>query len=314
MARPLRLEFSGAVYHITARGNARQEIFLDDNDREKFLSLLGQEVEQQRWKCYSYCLMGNHYHLVIETPEGNLVSGVKRLNGVYSQWFNRRHGRVGHLFQGRYKSIIVDKESYLLELCRYVVLNPVRAGIVQRPGDWKWSSYIATMGIVDKPEWLDTKWILGHFVLDSGQGHRFYREFVADGINAPSPWSRLRGQIWLGSKTYLEKMEKLIRLDGIDEVPLAQTKPTRPTKTEVLGSVANHYSVTLGELVGRSDRNAYRTAVYLLRRVANLNIKAVAREFNVSPSRISRIQGEIERGYLRDPKLPELLKWYKVQD
>ena len=135
MARPLRLEFPGALYHITSRGNARQEIFLSDDDRTSFLNLLGREVKQQRWNCYAYCLMSNHYHIVIETPEGNLVLGMRRLNGAYSQEFNRRHGRVGHLFQGRYKSIIVDRESYLLELCRYVVLNPVRAGIVEQPGD-----------------------------------------------------------------------------------------------------------------------------------------------------------------------------------
>ncbi|MGH7801397.1 MAG: transposase, partial [Thermodesulfobacteriota bacterium] len=107
MARPLRLEFPGALYHITSRGNARQEIFLSDDDRTSFLNLLGREVEQQRWRCHAYCLMSNHYHIMIETPEGNLVLGMRRLNGAYSQEFNRRHGRVGHLFQGRYKSIIV---------------------------------------------------------------------------------------------------------------------------------------------------------------------------------------------------------------
>jgi putative transposase len=314
MARPLRLEFAGALYHITARGNAKQEIFLDDDDRTKFLSLLGQEVHQLRWKCYSYCLMDNHYHLVIETPEGNLVSGAKRLHGVYSQWFNRRHGRVGHLFQGRYKSIIVDKEEYLLELCRYVVLNPVRAGIVSQPGDWKWSSYLPTMGLADRPEWLDTELILEHFGPYCAQRRRLYKQFVAEGVNTPSPWNHIRGQIWLGRKTYLEKIEKWIAMDRVEEVPRTQLRPTRPTKTEILGFVADYYGLTLGDLARRSDQNAYRAAVYLLRRVANLNIKAVAREFDVSPSRISRIQGEIERGYLRDSQLPELLKRYKVQD
>jgi hypothetical protein len=256
--------------------------------------------------------MGNHYHLVIETPEGNLVSGVRRLNGVYAQWFNRRHGRVGHLFQGRYKSIIVERESYLLELCRYVVLNPVRAGIVSQPGDWKWSSYLATIGYLDKPKWLDAERILERFSRDCQQGSRFFREFVADGINAPNPWDHLRGQVWLGSKAYLEIMEKLIRTDRLEEVPLEQTKPTRPTKTEILVCVADNYGLTVGELVRRSHQNAYRTAAYLLRRIANLNLKAVAKEFKVSPSRISRIQGEIEKGYLGDSKLSELLKRYKV--
>ena len=130
MARPLRLEFPGAVYHITARGNARQPIALDDTDRERYVEVLGREVSQQNWQCYAWCLMDNHYHLLIETPEGNLVHGMRRLNQVYTQGFNRRHGRVGHVLQGRYKSIVVEKESHLLELCRYVVLNPLRARMV----------------------------------------------------------------------------------------------------------------------------------------------------------------------------------------
>ncbi len=119
MARPLRLQFPGAVYHLTARGNARQDIYLDDMDRLAFVRRLGHEVQQQRWACYAYCLMSNHYHLLIETPEGNLVSGMRRLNGMYCQAFNRRHGRVGHVLQGRYTSIVVDRNPYLLELCRY---------------------------------------------------------------------------------------------------------------------------------------------------------------------------------------------------
>jgi len=127
MARPLRLEFPGAVYHITARGNARQPIVADDADRQRYVNALAREVSQQNWHCYAWCLMDNHYHLLIETPEGNLAAGMRHLNQVYTQAFNRRHGRVGHVLQGRYKSILVEKDSYLLELCRYVVLNPLRA-------------------------------------------------------------------------------------------------------------------------------------------------------------------------------------------
>ena len=140
MTRPLRLEFPGALYHLTARGDRREDIFLDDTDRQTFLDLLAKEIRQQRWRLYAYCLMSNHYHLLIETPEGNLVAGMRRLNGVYTQAFNRRHGRVGHVLQGRYKSILVDKDAYLLELARYIVLNPVRAGMVKRVQDWPWSS------------------------------------------------------------------------------------------------------------------------------------------------------------------------------
>jgi REP-associated tyrosine transposase len=126
MARPLRLEFPGAIYHLTGRGNARQKIFFADPDRELFLDTFGGVVSRYGWICHAYCLMANHYHLLVETPKANLSLGMRQLNGVYTQAFNRRHKRVGHLFQGRFKAILVEKESYLLELCRYIVLNPVR--------------------------------------------------------------------------------------------------------------------------------------------------------------------------------------------
>ena len=160
MARPLCLEFPGALYHLTARGNSQQAIFLDDGDRQHFLRLLGREVQQQQWRCYLYCLMGNHYHLLIETPEHNLSRGLKRLHGIYTQWFNRRHQRVGHLLQGRFKSLLVEKERDLLELCRDVVLNPVRARMVREVGEWSWSSDRATAGLQDTPDWLDVPAVL----------------------------------------------------------------------------------------------------------------------------------------------------------
>ncbi len=133
MARPLRLSYPGALYHVTARGNARQAIYTDDADRQIFLSVLEDVVARYHWLCHAYCLMDNHYHLLLETPEENLSAGMRQVNGVYTQRFNRRHGRVGHVFQGLVKAILVEPDRYLLELCRYVVLNPMRAGIV-RPG------------------------------------------------------------------------------------------------------------------------------------------------------------------------------------
>ena len=193
MARPLRLEFPGAFYHITARGNARQKIFLDEEDRHRFLDLLGKEVTQQGWFCYAYCLMDNHYHLLIETPEPNLVTGMRRLNGVYTQAFNRRHRRVGHLFQGRYKAILVDKDAYFLELCRYIVLNPLRAKAVKRQEQWPWSSYAATAGRAAPPSWLTIEPVLTRFA-----NHAGYERFVAQGMGQASPWMQLRGQIYLG--------------------------------------------------------------------------------------------------------------------
>ena len=141
---------------MTSRGDRREAIYEDEEDRERFLALLGNVASDFNWVCHAWCLMGNHYHLVIETPDGNLSKGMRQLNGVYTQYSNRRHRRVGHLFQGRYKAILVDGDSYLLELGRYVVLNPVRAGMVKEPGEWPWSSYLAMVGKQPSPPWLET--------------------------------------------------------------------------------------------------------------------------------------------------------------
>src|SRR3972149_4573760 len=163
MARPLRIEYPGALYHVTARGNAREAIFRDDPDRGAFLVILGRVVERYNWLCHAYCLMGNHYHLLVETPDGDLSKGMRQLNGLYTQRSNRRHRRVGHIFQGRYKAILVDKDSYLLELCRYIVLNPVRAHLVKSVERWPWSSYRATVGERAAPAWLSTEALLAQF-------------------------------------------------------------------------------------------------------------------------------------------------------
>lgn len=169
MSRPLRLELAGGLYHVTSRGDGREAIYLDDGDRECWLAVLAAVCERYRWRCHAYCLMTNHYHLLLCTPEPNLARGMRQLNGVYTQRFNRAHRRVGHVFQGRYQAILVERDSYLLELSRYIVLNPVRAGMVRNPADWAWSSYRATCGLAACPPWLDTDGVLAAF---SGQGRR----------------------------------------------------------------------------------------------------------------------------------------------
>jgi len=185
MARPLRLEFPGALYHVTSRGDGREAIFLDDSDRADLLSTLGSVVGRFNWRLHAYCLMGNHYHLLVETPEPNLARGMRQLNGVYTQRFNRGHGRVGHVFQGRYKAILVDRDAYLLELARYIVHNPVRARIHRKPERYAWSSYRASVGIKPVPEWLTVEWILAQFAQTRRVAMRCYAEFVQAGIGPP---------------------------------------------------------------------------------------------------------------------------------
>jgi putative transposase len=163
MSRPLRIEFPGACYHVTARGDRREAIYEDDEDRIAFLAVFADVVEAFDWRCHAYCLMTDHYHLFVQTAQGNLSKGMRQLNGVYTQWSNRRHRRGGHLFQGRYKGILVDADAYLLGLSRHIVLNPVAAGLVADPANWRWSSYRATAGLERAPAWLTTEAILRAF-------------------------------------------------------------------------------------------------------------------------------------------------------
>ncbi|MBI1820725.1 MAG: transposase [Nitrospirae bacterium] len=310
MARPLRIEYPGALYHLTARGNRQQDIYLDDQDREFFLKFLGREIQQQGWKCYAYCLMTNHYHILIETPEGNLVDGMRRLNGVYTQAFNRRHGMVGHVFQGRYKSIIVDRENYLLELCRYIVLNPIRAGIVAKIEEWPWSSLLPTMGLEKPPEWLETKWVLSQFGRGEGSARVAYQRFVKEGIRMSSPWENLRGQIWLGKEEFLKESEKQIEHYSLSEVPKEQSQPMRPQKEEVLNKICQVYGVGQKDIFKRHHQEAYHATVYLFRQVVNLRLKEVAKMFGISSSRVSHLQRQAERRN-PDQSLQKLMRLYK---
>lgn len=230
MARSLRLEFPGAIYHVTSRGNARNPIFIDDEDRVEFQDCLGAVVARLRWRCHAFCLMGNHYHLLIETPEGNLSVGMRQLNGLYTQRFNRRHERVGHLFQGRFKAIVVDRDSYLLELCRYIVLNPLRAGLVDQIERYVWSSYPATMGLAECPAWLETDWVLGQFSDKRAVARLRYAAFVAEGQGLASPWSALKGQVLLGTEAFVDEMRPLLEGKGdLKEFPRDQRLMNRPS-------------------------------------------------------------------------------------
>ena len=159
MARPLRLEFPGALYHVTSRGNRRERIFRNRADHLAWFSEADRACRRFHFLVHAFCLMPNHYHMLIETPEGNLGQGMRQLNSAYSQYYNRRHDLVGHVMQGRYKAILVQKEAYLRELARYIVLNPVRASIVGRPEEWDWSSYRFMLG-EPAPSWIATEWLL----------------------------------------------------------------------------------------------------------------------------------------------------------
>lgn len=272
MARPLRLELAGGLYHVTSRGDGREDIYLSDTDREIWLTSLGQVCQRFNWVCHAWCQMDNHYHLLIETPEANLAKGMRQLNGVYTQSFNRLHGRVGHVFQGRYKAILVERDSYLLELARYIVLNPLRAGMVKKLEDWPWSSYFATCGQASSPEWLQIDWIMSQFGRQRASAIRKYVEFVHEGARLPSVWTQLQGQIYLGSESFVKKMQSLIeKKPALDEIPRVQ----RRVLTQ-----------SLADFEQRHDRNEAIARAYLS---GQHTMTAIAAHFCVHYTTVSRL-------------------------
>lgn len=205
MTRPLRLQFAGALYHVTSRGDRLRDVFCDQADRYVWLDLLAKVCMRYNFIVHSFCQMTNHYHLVVETVDGDLARGMRQLNGTYSQRFNFRHKLVGHVFQGRYHAVLVQKENYLLELARYVVLNPIRAGMVATLDDWHWSSYPYFMRSDNKPEWLDTDSVLSYFGADGTAARRLFKEFVLNGRGLLSPLRNVQHQLLLGDKSFVAR-------------------------------------------------------------------------------------------------------------
>jgi putative transposase len=286
MARPLRLEFPGATYHVTARGDRREPIYRDDHDRAAQLGILAQACERFDAAVLAYCQMGNHFHLVLHTRQGQLSRLMRHLNGVYTQRFNARHGVVGHLFQGRFKAILVDRDAYLLTLCRYVERNPVAAGLVDAAADWPWSSCRAHLGLAAAPAWLDTPGVLaavaGHPLHDADDWPAA-RAAYAQAVGQPVPdgfWAgALRQQVYLGSDAFVQtQLARLTRpADALAEVPKAQRRRPGPGFADLLAQ-----GLPRDEALHR----AYASA--------GVSMTALAREAGLSVSRVSRLIAAVE--------------------
>jgi len=246
MARPLRIEFENALYHVTSRGNAGQGIFLDDTDRALFLEVFAEVVRRYGWVCYAYCLMTNHYHVLVETPNANLSRGMRHLNGVFTQSVNRKHKRTGHIFQGRFKSRLIERESHLLEVARYVVLNPVRAKMVDHPQQWMWSSYSATCGEVVPREFLSIDRLLSQFHTERNRAILEYRRFVEAGAGIRL-WEGLVSGSLLGSNTFCDRLKPLLTDIALSkETPRIERTLVQPTLQDLFKDVGK----------SRSARNA----------------------------------------------------------
>ncbi|MGR9100944.1 MAG: transposase [Gammaproteobacteria bacterium] len=272
MARPLRIELAGGLYHVTSRGDRREDIYLTDDDRRMWLEIFADTCSRHRWLCHAYCLMNNHYHIVVETIEGNLAKGMRHLNGVYTQRFNRKYDRVGHVFQGRYKSIVVDRDSYLLSLIRYVVLNPVRAGMIRDIRNWPWSSYPAMIGDAEPAAWMAADEILALFGRKRHAAIHAYTDFIRAGIGQPEIWENLKDQIYLGDETFIERMKESFAGEiQFDEIPKPQIKPA----AQPLGEYSSQYDDP-------------KQAMALAYRSGRYTMKEIARHFGVHYSTVSR--------------------------
>ena len=245
MARALRIEFPGAVYHITARGNERRPIFHDDEDREQFLRFLAETILRFGWILSDYTLMSNHFHLVVETPSPTLSRGMQWLNGSYAAWFNRKYDRSGHLFGGRFHAFLVEKAAYYLELLRYVVLNPVRAGLVERPEQYRWSSYRAMAGYEPAPAWLNVSELAAFFGAD-GAWHENFKAYVEEKLTSEERlFDRVQRQIYLGTEAWIASMRTVVESKPrSDAHPRVQREVGRPSMKEVVGVVATELGVT----------------------------------------------------------------------
>ena len=250
MARPLRIAFPGALYHLISRGNNRERVYLGDDDCELFFDVLGHVVDRFGWLCHSYCALGNHYHLLVETPSANVSGGMRQLNGVYAQAFNRRHGRVGHVFQARFHSVLVDGDAYLRAVVRYIARNPVKAGLCERAEDWRWSSYRALLGLAPAPSFLTIDWVLGQFAQRRREACERLAELVRQDGDDDLP---LLGGVYAATEAFVRSC--LADLEPVPEVPRRQWQPLRPPLEDVfacerlpVAAAYRRYGYTLAEI------------------------------------------------------------------
>lgn len=291
MARPSRMEYPGAFYHVTSRGNERKEIYRSRRDRERFLEYLESATVRYGAVVHAYCLMTNHYHLLVETPDGNLSQVMRHVNGAYTTYFNVKRHRSGHLLQGRYKAILVEMEDYAEELSRYIHLNPVRASVAQRPEEHAWSSYAAYIGAAPSPCWLTRELILPQFGRDEASAQHRYRQFVEAelGKEVVNPLDQVKGSTVLGGESFVQWVQERFiagRAKGRD-VPAVCALGVRSSLEAIEREVA--------ERVPSDQRMARRIALYVSHRYSGRPLKEIGARFGVGESGVSQASRRVER-------------------
>ena len=291
MARPLRIAYPGAFYHITSRGNEKKHIFLSDRDRERFLSYLESAAQRYDAVIHAYCLMSNHYHLLLETPRGNLSEIMHHINGAYTTYFNTKRKRSGHLMQGRYKAIVVDADDYAQVLSLYIHLNPVRAGMAEHPEEYSWSSYQDYIGRRKSPDWLQRGLVLGYFGSRISTAEINYRKYVeaAIGRSMKSPLDAVVFSTFLGSDDFVESMKKHIDLKGSEddrELPLARAIAPKLSLEDL---------ERLVESSSEGDaRLKRRIKLYLSQRHSGRRLKEIGRHYGIKESGVSQAVRRLE--------------------
>lgn len=285
MARPLRIAFPGAFYHVTARGNEQKAVYRSKRDREKFLEYLETATERYHAIIHAYCLMDNHYHLLLETPDGNLSQIMHHINGAYTSYFNAKRARSGHLFQGRFKAILVEKDEYAKELSRYIHLNPVRAEIVQAPEQYVWSSYQFYIGKKKAPQWLQRQFILDYFGRQQIAAQKAYEKFVSQAFadkDYISPLKDVFGSALLGSQVFIDSIkEEFISSQKSDKaLPALKQLSSQVSITDVCQGVESVF--------GQTPRLSRKVQIFLCRKYATESLANIGARFGISESAVSQ--------------------------
>ena len=308
MARPVRIAYPGAFYHITSRGNEKKDVFKSQLDREKFLSYLESATSRYGALIHAYCLMSNHYHLLLETPSGNLSQIMRHINGAYTTYFNVKRQRSGHLFQGRYKAILVEMDEYAKELSRYIHLNPVRAKLVDTPDEYRWSSYPYYIGLKKPPEWLVRDFILGYFGKKISSAQKQYRGFVdaLAGEEYKSPLEDVVGSTMLGSLEFI---------NTIKDAFLKNKKADRnlPDLKAFTGSPSIEQIITVVDTQIKQDRALSRgVKLYFCHKYTGKTLREIGTKFDIGESGVSQASRRVVLKSKQDSKLRKTIK--KIQN
>ena len=304
MGRQLRVEYTGAYYHVTARGNERKDIFKSNRDREKFLEYLQSAVERYGAIIHVWCLMNNHYHLLLETPQGNLSQVMQHVNGAYTNYFNTKRKRTGHLFQGRYKAILVEADEYAVELSRYIHLNPVRIGAVADPEQYRWSSCADYVGCRKAHGWLKRDFILAYFGAVESEAMPKYRNFVKDmlGKEQESPLLNAVVGTILGTPEFVGRIQ-----EEYEERMLQDRNLPMPHRTAAKADL-DRIVESVQEAFGERKRQAEKIAIHLAHRFSGLKLREIGARFGMKDSGVSEASRRFSRALEKDETLRNVVE------